>query len=54
MDGWKEVGNLLGSTGLHFGIKNKAKVAPKPAEIQEVPRGIWTFTIQQEAISNVL
>lgn len=31
--GWKEVGNLLGNTGLHFGIKNRAEVDPKPGEI---------------------
>lgn len=31
--GCKEGGNLLASTGLYFGIKNRAKVAPKPGEI---------------------
>lgn len=31
--GWKEVGNLLGNTGLYFGIKNRAEVDPKPGEI---------------------
>lgn len=33
LDECKEEGNFLGSAGQYVGIKNRAKVSPKPGEI---------------------
>lgn len=36
--------------GLYFGIKNRAKLAPKPRDTYKGPGGICTFTTPKKAI----